>query len=72
VERGGEAVKIKLEDLQSGETAIIKPGEKIPADGLVLEGLSYINESMLTGESVPVKRKRTERSSQALSMAMVR
>ena len=58
VERGGEAVKIKLEDLQSGETAIIKPGEKIPADGLVLEGLSYINESMLTGESVPVKKEK--------------
>ncbi len=57
VERNGEAVKIKLEDLQSGETAIIKPGEKIPADGLVTDGLSYINESMLTGESVPVKKE---------------
>ncbi|WP_312334845.1 heavy metal translocating P-type ATPase [Sphingobacterium sp.] len=57
VERNGEAVKIKLEDLQSGETVITKPGEKIPADGLVTEGLSYINESMLTGESVPVKKE---------------
>ncbi|MCF3107564.1 heavy metal translocating P-type ATPase [Niabella sp. CC-SYL272] len=56
VERDGTAVKIKLEDLHNGETVIIKPGEKIPADGLVTEGLSYINESMLTGESVPVKR----------------
>lgn len=58
VERNGEAVRIKLEDLQSGETAIIKPGEKIPADGLVVEGGSYINESMLTGESVPVKKEK--------------
>ncbi|WP_298939080.1 copper-translocating P-type ATPase [uncultured Dysgonomonas sp.] len=57
VERNGEAVKIKLEELQNGETVIIKPGEKIPADGLVTEGLSYINESMLTGESVPVKKE---------------
>ena len=57
VERNGEAVKIKLEELQSNETVIIKPGEKIPADGLVLEGVSYINESMLTGESVPVKKE---------------
>ncbi|RYY01068.1 MAG: heavy metal translocating P-type ATPase [Gammaproteobacteria bacterium] len=57
VERQGEAVKIKLEELKNGETIIIKPGEKIPADGLVIEGTSYVNESMLTGESVPVKKE---------------
>jgi Cu2+-exporting ATPase len=57
VERNGEAVRIKLEALQSGETVLIKPGEKIPADGMVTEGQSYINESMLTGESVPVKKE---------------
>jgi Cu2+-exporting ATPase len=57
VERNGEAVKIKLEDLKNGETVIIKPGEKIPADGFVTEGVSYVNESMLTGESVPVKKE---------------
>jgi Cu2+-exporting ATPase len=72
VERGGEAVKIKLEDLQSGETAIIKPGEKIPADGLVLEGFRISTRVCLPEKVFPVKRKRTERSSQALSMAMVR
>lgn len=57
VERNGEPVKIELEQLKNGETVIIKPGEKIPADGLVLEGVSYVNESMLTGESVPVKKE---------------
>lgn len=61
VERNGEAVKIKLEDLQNGETVIIKPGEKIPADGSVLEGHSYMNESMLTGESVPVKKEKDDK-----------
>ena len=57
VERHGETLKIKLEELKNGETIIIKPGEKIPADGLVIEGISYVNESMLTGESVPVKKE---------------
>lgn len=58
VERNGEAIKIKLEDLKNGETIIIKPGEKIPADGTIVEGVSYVNESMLTGESVPVKKEK--------------
>lgn len=57
VEREGEAVKIKLSELKDKETVIIKPGEKIPADGEVIEGMSYVNESMLTGESVPVKKE---------------
>lgn len=56
VERNGEAVMIRLEDLQTDDTVIIKPGEKIPADGLVVKGSSYINESMLTGESLPVRK----------------
>jgi len=43
--------------LQNNDTVIIKPGEKIPADGLVIEGSSSVNESMLTGESVPVKKE---------------
>jgi Cu2+-exporting ATPase len=57
VEREGESVKIKLSELTDKETVIIKPGEKIPADGEVIEGISYVNESMLTGESVPVKKE---------------
>lgn len=56
VERDGSPTKIKLEELKNGETVIIKPGEKIPADGQILEGNSSVNESMLTGESVPVQK----------------
>src|SRR5699024_594806 len=48
IERDGEAFKIKLEELTNNDIVIIKPGEKIPADGDVIEGLSYVNESMLT------------------------
>ncbi|MBS4070502.1 MAG: copper-translocating P-type ATPase [Algoriphagus sp.] len=57
IERNGEAVKIKLDELVNDDTVIIKPGEKIAADGLVIEGSSSVNESMLTGESVPVKKQ---------------
>ncbi|MGO3107968.1 MAG: copper-translocating P-type ATPase [Sphingobacterium sp.] len=57
VERNGEAFKIKLEELANNDIVIVKPGEKVPADGDVIEGLSYVNESMLTGESVPVKKE---------------
>ncbi len=57
VEQNGEAVKIKLDELKKDDIVIIKPGEKIAADGLVIEGISSVNESMLTGESVPVKKE---------------
>lgn len=57
VERNGSPVKIKLEQLKNGDTVIIRPGEKIAADGLIVEGSSYLNESMLTGESVPVRKE---------------
>lgn len=56
-ERDGEVVDVDLKELKNNDIVIIKPGEKIPADGLVLEGSSYVNESMLTGESVPVKKE---------------
>ena len=57
VEHNGSPVKIKLEQLKNGDTVIIRPGEKIAADGLIVEGSSYLNESMLTGESVPVRKE---------------
>lgn len=48
---------VKLDDLIKDDIILIKPGEKIPADGIITEGSSYLNESMLTGESKPVKKE---------------
>ncbi len=53
----GTIQDVPLSDLNSGDKVLIKPGEKIPADGEVLEGETSVNESMLTGESVPVSKK---------------
>jgi P-type Cu2+ transporter len=58
VERDGEVRDVPLQQLQNNDTIIVKPGEKIPADGIILDGSSYINESMLTGESVPVMKEK--------------
>jgi len=58
VEKAGEVQDIDLKDLKSNDIILIKPGEKVAADGIVLEGNSYVNESMLTGESVPVKKEK--------------
>ncbi len=53
---GDQLIEVKLEEVAAGDVLLVKPGEKIPADGIILEGESYLNESMLTGESKPVKR----------------
>ncbi len=53
----GEQVKdVKTEKLKEKDIILIKPGEKIAADGIIAEGETYLDESMLTGESQPVKR----------------
>tara|TARA_R110002072_G_scaffold166080_1_gene319306 strand:+ start:15219 stop:17240 length:2022 start_codon:yes stop_codon:yes gene_type:complete len=53
----GDVVEdIELKDLQIGDIILIKSGEKVPADAIIVEGESYLNESMLTGESKPVKK----------------
>ena len=57
---GDKVVDIKLEELLAGDIILVKPGEKVPADGVVIEGESYLNESMLTGESKPVKKGEQE------------
>lgn len=57
---GENVVDVKLEDLLGGDVILVKPGEKVPADGIVVEGESYLNESMLTGESKPVKKGESE------------
>lgn len=54
--RNGQPVNIPIAELQKDDLILIKPGEKVPADGLVEEGNSYLNESMLTGESKPVQK----------------
>lgn len=51
---------IKLAELKKGDIILIKSGEKVPADGIIIEGESYLNESMLTGESKPVKKAKDE------------
>jgi Cu2+-exporting ATPase len=58
---GDHIMDVKLEELQKDDIILIKPGEKIPADGTVTEGESYLNESMLTGESKPVKKEKNDR-----------
>ncbi len=47
---------MRVDELKPGDIVLVKPGEKIPVDGKVIEGESYVNESMLTGESVPVQK----------------
>jgi Cu+-exporting ATPase len=55
--KDGKEVQIPVEMVQVGDVIIVKPGEKIPVDGEVIEGESYVDESMLTGEPVPALRK---------------
>ncbi|TYR76168.1 copper-translocating P-type ATPase [Rossellomorea vietnamensis] len=54
--RNGEETEIPLEEVAAGDIVFVKPGEKVPVDGEVLEGRSALDESMLTGESVPVDK----------------
>lgn len=53
----GKIKDVSLSDLTIGDRVVIKPGEKVPADGIVVEGETSVNESMLTGESKPVTKK---------------
>jgi Cu+-exporting ATPase len=54
--RGGVEVEIGVDDVALGETLVVRPGERIPVDGTVMSGESAIDESMLTGESMPVEK----------------
>jgi Cu+-exporting ATPase len=55
--RNGQAVDIPIEEVKVGDIVVVRPGEKIPVDGIVMKGLTSVDESMLTGESIPVEKK---------------
>ena len=54
--RNGQELDVSVEDVQVGDAVIVRPGETIPVDGVVIEGSSSVDESMLTGESLPVEK----------------
>jgi P-type Cu2+ transporter len=54
----GSIIDVPLDELKASDKVLVKPGEKIPADGMVVEGITSINEAMLTGESVPVAKEK--------------
>lgn len=56
VERNGREIQVKVEGVRIDDIVIVKPGEKLPVDGIVIEGSTAIDESMLTGESMPVEK----------------
>ncbi|HBX74244.1 MAG TPA: cadmium-translocating P-type ATPase [Halieaceae bacterium] len=56
VQRNGETVEMALDEVTTGDVVLVRPGEKIPVDGEVVEGASYVDESMITGEPVPVSK----------------
>jgi len=58
INKDGQIEDVKLDMLEINDTILIKPGEKVPADGIIVDGNSYVNESMLTGESKPVKKEK--------------
>ena len=58
--RDGETKDIPIQDVQVGDVVVVRPGEKIPVDGEVIEGSSTIDESMVTGESIPVQKSAGE------------
>lgn len=61
VHHGGHQVEIPIEQVNVGDTILVKPGEKIAVDGIVVSGTSYVDESTMTGEPVPVLKKEGEK-----------
>jgi Cu+-exporting ATPase len=57
VERGGEEIELAASEVQVGDVCVVRPGERLPADGEVVSGHSAVDESMLTGESMPVEKE---------------
>lgn len=61
VERKGKEIEVKIEDVKPGDIVIVKPGQKIPVDGIVTFGSSAVDESMITGESIPVEKRKGDK-----------
>lgn len=61
VVKNGEIVDLPVSELRVGDVVLIRPGEKIPSDGIVVEGESFVNESLLTGESKPVHKQTNDK-----------
>ncbi|MFD2831381.1 heavy metal translocating P-type ATPase [Corticicoccus populi] len=57
VKRDGEEIEIAVEEVTTGDIVLVRPGEKIPVDGEIIKGESAVDESMITGESIPVDKK---------------
>ncbi|HZD58938.1 MAG TPA: heavy metal translocating P-type ATPase [Anaerolineae bacterium] len=55
--RGGQEIDIPIEEISVGDVVVVRPGEKVPVDGVVVEGYSSVDESMITGESIPVEKR---------------
>ncbi|KXG77427.1 Copper-exporting P-type ATPase A [Fervidicola ferrireducens] len=55
--RNGEEIEVPVEQVEVGDIVVVRPGEKIPVDGVIIEGYSSVDESMLTGESIPVEKR---------------
>ena len=54
IQRGGEEIQTPISHLQIGDRCVVKPGDRIPTDGVIVEGSSSVDNSLLTGESLPV------------------
>lgn len=63
--RDGKEITISAEDILKGDIFVVRPGESIPADGIVIEGTSAVNEASLTGESIPVDKEKGSKVSAA-------
>lgn len=61
VTESGEVKSIDIDEVEVGDTLLVKPGESVPVDGIVVDGITAIDESMLTGESLPVKKSKGDK-----------
>ncbi|MBR2558877.1 MAG: heavy metal translocating P-type ATPase, partial [Firmicutes bacterium] len=65
VERGGQETEIPVDDVEVGDVFVVRPGENIPVDGVIIDGETAVNEAALTGESIPVDKAAGDRVSAA-------